>query len=87
MATLRIFSSLLIGGALAGPGVGHSERLQKVVDLVGGDRHLEDVVVDPRGALEIRDTIAVHDDAAERRVVRAHEVGARTTKQAKGQRK
>ncbi len=57
------------GGPLARPRVGDGERLQEVVDLVGGHRQLEHVVIDVRRALEISNAVAVNDDAAERRVV------------------
>ena len=44
------------------------ERLEEVVDLVGGDRERQLVVVDVRRPLEVGDAVAVDDDPSERRV-------------------
>ena len=56
------------GRGLAGLGVDDGERLEEVVDLVGGDGELERVALDVARPLEVRDAVAVDDDAPERRV-------------------
>ena len=49
-----------------GFGVGHGQRLQEVVDLVGWHLERERVAVNAGFALVVGDAVAVDDDATER---------------------
>ncbi len=70
---------------LAGASVGHRERLEKVVDLVGRHAHAQGFAGHRGGALEVRNAVAVDDDAPEGGLALHEGGGRRATAHEEGQ--